>query len=153
MGGSVYEQTMGHSTLKVPCIDMKKTAKLFDQLHALISKGMIDACHDISEGGIAVAVAEMCFGGNKGAILDCAPWKDTRLDNLLFNETAGCFVAEVSRDVYDHGHFDAIAHTVIGKTTDAPAIKVTNGKSVVWDVELERLRIAWQRPMKEVFNS
>ena len=153
MGGSVYEQIMGHTTSQVPHIDMKKTALLFEQLHALIAQGVINACHDISEGGMAVAVAEMCFGGNKGAILDCVPWGDARLDNVLFNETAGCFVAEVSRELYDQGHFDAITHTMIGKTTDTSAIKVHNNEKVLWDVELERLRTAWQRPMKEVFNS
>ncbi len=153
MGGSVYEQMLGGATSNVPHIDMKKTALRFEQLYALIAQGIINACHDVSEGGIAVAVAEMCFGGQKGAVLDCAPFADTRLDHLLFNETAGCFVVEVSRDRYDQGHFDAIAHTVIGKTTDTSAIKVMNEKQVVCDVSLERLHTAWQKPMKEVFNT
>lgn len=153
MGGSVYEQLLEYESEKVPSIDGKKTAALFEQLHQLIARGYINACHDVSEGGVAVAVVEMCFGGQKGAILDCASFGDTRFDHFLFNETAGCFVVEVSRDIYEQGQFDSISHTVIGKTTETQSLQVTDKDQTLFDVTLDLLLQAWQKPMKEVFNS
>ncbi len=153
MGGSVYEQILGSESGQVPRINGPKVACIFEQLHECIAKGYIAACHDISEGGIAVAVVEMCFGGNKGAALDCTSLGATRSDHLLFNETAGCFVVEVSRKIYAQGHFDMIAHTVIGTTTDKQSLSIKVQDKLLFDVELEVLQKAWQKPMNEVFNT
>lgn len=62
-------------------------------LHQAISAGLVRACHDCSEGGIAVALAEMCIGGETGATIvipdDFGP-------NLLFAESLTRFVVEVA---------------------------------------------------------
>lgn len=154
MGGSVYEQTIGMDAMgRVPQNDHAKLAHRFDQLHARIMNGDILACHDVSEGGVAAAVAEMCFGGKKGAALNLAPFENVRLDHLLFNETAGCFVVEVSRDIYEKGWFSDVAHTILGITTDTQIVTVANGQQTLFTVALKQLHSAWQTPMQEVFNS
>ncbi len=56
------------------------------------------ACHDISEGGLAVAIAEMCIGGRLGATIDALPDHDPVV--AMFSESIGRFVVEVApRDV------------------------------------------------------
>ena len=52
------------------------------------------ACHDISEGGLAVALAEMCIGGRLGAAIDDLPDHDPVV--ALFSESIGRFVVEVA---------------------------------------------------------
>ena len=152
MGGSVYEQIMDGESNCVPQIDIAKTAERFKQLYKLIAKGIIRSCHDVSEGGIITAVAEMCFGGDMGALLDAAVLKSKRLDHALFNETAGCFVIEVSQDEYECAAFNEIEHTVIGLTTSVQFLIVQNSEQIVLNVELNHLLKAWQCPMKELFN-
>lgn len=154
MGGSVYEQTIGMAACgRVPQSDTAQMADRFDQMHTRIMEGDVLACHDVSEGGIAAAVAEMCFGGRVGATLDLAPWKNARLDHLLFNETAGCFVVEVTQEVYECGKFTAIEHTVLGSTIQDQTITVSDATKALFSVSLDQLHNAWQRPMQEVFNS
>ena len=94
----------------------------------------------------------MCFGGGIGAQLDAAALDAQRLDHALFNETAGCFVIEVSRENYECAAFQEIDHTVIGLTTSVQSLIVQSSEKIVLNVELNHLLKAWQRPMKELFN-
>ncbi len=52
-----------------PSIDLEQEAKVGDFVRALIEEGMIDTCHDISDGGLLVALAEMALAGDKGLSL------------------------------------------------------------------------------------
>jgi phosphoribosylformylglycinamidine synthase len=61
-------------------------------LHRAMQSGLLRACHDLSEGGLAVAAAEMCIGGRLGLEL-ALPGDNPRL--ALFGETNGCLLVEV----------------------------------------------------------
>jgi phosphoribosylformylglycinamidine synthase subunit PurSL len=65
----------------------------YRHLHAAIRAGLVESCHDLSEGGLAVAVAEMCIGGRLGADIDALPHDD--LATALFAESSGRLVVEV----------------------------------------------------------
>ena len=65
----------------------------YRQLHAAIRAGLVEACHDVSEGGLAVALAEMCIAGRLGAMIDELPHTDTA--TALFAESTGRLVVEV----------------------------------------------------------
>lgn len=66
-------------------------------LHLSIRNGLICACHDVSEGGIAVALAEMCVAGRLGAKCDLdVVGPDARMG--LFSETSSRFIVEVQAD-------------------------------------------------------
>ncbi|MEM9747494.1 MAG: phosphoribosylformylglycinamidine synthase subunit PurL [Actinomycetota bacterium] len=66
----------------------------YRRLHAAISAGLVSACHDVSEGGLAVALAEMCIGGRVGAAIDTLP--DDDLVTSLFSESIGRLLISVS---------------------------------------------------------
>lgn len=59
-------------------------------VHAAIREGVLDACHDVSEGGLAVALAEMCLGGHHGAAVKALDAQE------LFSESLSRFVVEVA---------------------------------------------------------
>ncbi len=151
MGGSVYEQILKINTDRVPTIDLRQKKQLFEQLYALCQQQKILACHDVSEGGIAVTLAEMCFGGQRGAVIDIGAIAGARSDWLLFNETAGCFIIEVTQENYKNNFFNTIDHKVLGRTQAERRIVVQRNDALLFDVEIQELFDAWQKPMKEVF--
>jgi len=67
MGGSIYLDVLGKLGSQVPKVNIKKAMKNFAALEAAIAKGLVCSAHDCSEGGLAVAVAEMAFSGGLGA--------------------------------------------------------------------------------------
>jgi len=65
----------------------------YRHLHAAMRAGLIESCHDVSEGGLAVALAEMCIAGRLGATIDTLPHDDVA--TALFAESCGRLVVEV----------------------------------------------------------
>ncbi len=65
----------------------------YRRLHAAMRSGLVESCHDVSEGGLGVAVAEMCIAGRLGATIDTLPHED--LATALFAESCGRLVVEV----------------------------------------------------------
>ena len=65
----------------------------YRRLHRAIRDGLVQACHDVSEGGLAVALAELCIAGGLGAVIDALPHGD--LATALFAESIGRHVVEV----------------------------------------------------------
>lgn len=86
-GGSHFDTTIDETVPQVSEI----APQVYKALHNAINAGLIRSAHDLSEGGLAVAAAEMCIGGRLG--LDITPLLTTR---DLFGETTGCLLVEVS---------------------------------------------------------
>ncbi len=72
MGGSHFAQVLGLEGGQVPKVDATLAKKTFAAIHKAIDSGLVRACHDLSEGGLAVAVAEMAFAGGCGARVSLA---------------------------------------------------------------------------------
>ncbi|MBI2453833.1 phosphoribosylformylglycinamidine synthase subunit PurQ, partial [Candidatus Peregrinibacteria bacterium] len=106
LGGSAYYDLFGELGANVPKPDFKQAAEEIRLVTKLIQEGAVESCHDISDGGLAVAIAEMCIGhradGRVGAKIDISRIADRhaektlRTDKKLFSETGG-FVLEISR--------------------------------------------------------
>ena len=97
MGGTEYYEhvhkiTGGH----VARVNLKKEKTLLRNLIKIVRNGQIESAHDISKGGLAVALAKMSIQGNKGIVvdLDKVPNQTSRIDNLLFSESRSRFVLE-----------------------------------------------------------
>jgi phosphoribosylformylglycinamidine synthase len=151
MAGSVYCKLAGVEGANLPRIDLASLKDVFTGVHRAISEGRVLACHDISEGGLAVALAEMCLGGGMGCLVEM---KGTEVpEEFLFNETAGNFLLEVENTAALQDVLGRVPHRIIGKTVPDREIKVFRGGKELFSVETEALREAWQRPMREVFGS
>ncbi|MCL4361772.1 phosphoribosylformylglycinamidine synthase subunit PurL [Candidatus Dependentiae bacterium] len=152
LGGSTYlniVQKESYENYKIPHVKCEQLPTIFSTVHSLINQGIIKACHDISEGGIAVAIAEMCFGGQLGAQIEL---QDQRPDFFLFNETAGCFLIEIDPINMSNELFEKVPHYILGKTTQEKNITVYQNDKLLFEASLEYLQNAWQRPMKEIFG-
>jgi len=65
----------------------------YRHLHAAMQAGLVESCHDVSEGGLAVALAEMCLAGRLGATIDVLPDEDVVA--ALFSESLGRMIVEI----------------------------------------------------------
>lgn len=150
MGGSTYYDTKGVVGNEVPDVDLEVLPHVFDAMHRGITSGTIKAAHDISEGGVITAVAEMCFGGGMGMELDVA--EDERADMFLFNETAGTFVIEVKDSAEAAKLFGDIPYQVLGRTVKGNELRVNQQEKQLFTADINELKDAWQKPMKTLFH-
>jgi len=155
VGGSEYLKTKGLIGNTVPKVNPQRARQLMESLSAATEKGLVCACHDCSEGGIGVAVAEMAFAGVLGAKVDlnAVPLGEAidRDDFILFSESNSRFIVEVAPE--KKLEFEkALAGNVfalIGQVTDTGKLEVTGtkGKTVV-SVPIADLKEAWQKPLR-----
>jgi phosphoribosylformylglycinamidine synthase len=151
MAGSFAHHFTGAAGGRVPRPDLAQAPKIFTALHQAITAGLVRSCHDLSEGGLAVAIAEMAFAGGLGADLTSHGGPD--LDDLaaLFAETPTRFLVEV-KPTHVQGFEAACAGLplmAVGSVVETPRLRIAggNGEWVIW-ATLEELREAWQAPLR-----
>jgi phosphoribosylformylglycinamidine synthase II len=154
LGGSQYYGIHGYVGNRVPKVDSKKGKRLMDTLSAVMEKGVVKACHDLSEGGIGVAAAEMAFAGGLGIVIHLGqvPLGEAmnRDDYVLFSESNTRFLVEV--DPQDRQQFEgmmaAVDFAAIGQITSKEWLEVhgLNGE-IVLSALISELKEAWQRPL------
>ncbi len=93
LGGSVFYSLYNELGNKLPRPDLEEVKLQIYSLTDCIDENLILSCHDISDGGLATALAEMTFNNNIGCKINI----DSTLENekILFSETGG-FILEVS---------------------------------------------------------
>ena len=70
LGGSEYYKLKGYLGASVPKVKGAKAKRTFKAVTKAIDEGLVKSCHDLSEGGLAVAAAEMAFAGGYGLEID-----------------------------------------------------------------------------------
>lgn len=155
LGGSIYLDSLGQLGNTVPKANIKGAVKTFNALSQAIQKGYVRSAHDCSEGGLAVALAEMAFAGGFGisAHLRKVPYKgtDKRDDILLFSESNSRFVVEVAPR--NQKKFESVMKGIpiglIGLVEDYPDFLVTglNGELCIHK-DIYELKEAWQAPLR-----
>jgi phosphoribosylformylglycinamidine synthase len=129
---------------EVPAADPGAPAR-YRRLHRAIRAGLVAACHDLSEGGLAVAAAEMAIAGRLGLELDLPPGEGLDAVSALFSESLGRFLVEVR--LPDMARFEgAMASDALrlGRVVETPHLRVRAGDAVVLQLGLDALVAAWQ---------
>jgi len=153
LGGSHYHLVTGKSGGKVPRVDLESAPKVFQAIHTAITKGIVWACHDPSEGGLAVALAEMAFAGGVGADITDLKAVGERLSDTarLFSETPTRFLVEVrpADAAAMKELFAGVPLAKIGTTVKEPRLRIAgqNGEWLIWS-KLDELKEAWQKPLR-----
>ncbi len=93
-----------------PRLDIDQNIQLIKLLPELAKNDVLVSAHDISEGGLAVTVAESCMAGGIGCLLTF-PWKE-RVVDTLFAETSGCAVVSVTHEKWPQLKDMCLAHGV-----------------------------------------
>lgn len=97
LGGSHFHLVRGLRGGRVPAADLALARKTFRALHAAMRARLVLACHDLSEGGLAAAAAEMALAGRIGLALDLGPL-GFPAPVALFAESCSRFLVEVPED-------------------------------------------------------
>jgi len=152
LGGSHYYKIKGELGANVPKLDLEMAPIIAQKISAAIERDLIVSCHDCSEGGLAVALAEMAFAGGLGIEADLRGLpksKDcSRTDAQLFSESNSRYIVEVEPENYD-----AFAKMMlnlpfgqIGKVTEERTliIKTEDNKTVI-EADIDLLKRSWQK--------
>ncbi len=149
LGGSEYHRLIGVKGGLVPKVSSNAN-RIIEAVTRAIDMGFIKACHDVSDGGLGVALAEMCLSSSYGVevYLDRVPrsFKTSRNDFILFSESNTRFIVEVpSRFLEDFEKLIAdLPYALIGRITgDKIVIHGING-GVIVDECIKNLREAWK---------
>ncbi len=135
---------------------METAARTMRALHGAITAGLVRACHDLSEGGLGVAAAEMAFAGEVGLGVDLSavPYEgpaDRRLDSvLLFAESNSRFLVEVEPEkgsAFERA-LAGLPCAKVGETDASGLLTVTGlaGETLIAS-PLPDLKAAWQTPL------
>jgi phosphoribosylformylglycinamidine synthase subunit PurSL len=155
MGGSHYYAVNGFTGNKAPQVRPQTARKLMDALAKATDKGLVKACHDLSEGGLGVAAAEMAFAGDLGMSLDlkAVPLGEPldRDDTILFSESNSRFLVEVApkdKAVFETA-MKGTSFAAIGKVTDGTTLEIIGLKSkTILSADVAELKEAWQKPLR-----
>jgi phosphoribosylformylglycinamidine synthase len=116
-----------------------------------IREGIIKSCHDLSEGGLAIAAAEMAFSGGIGAALNLQQvplslGTPDRLDLKLFSESNSRFLLEVPKQHLQklRAILLGVPHAVLGDTLADPILRIESGHRTLFEIPLEDLRKAFR---------
>jgi phosphoribosylformylglycinamidine synthase len=153
LGGSEYYKLKGYLGASVPKVKGAKAKRTFKAVTKAIDLGLVKSCHDLSEGGLAVAAAEMAFAGGYGLELnlDKVPGKELeRNDFALFSESNSRFLLEVTEN--DKKEFETLMKgkkcVLIGKVTKDERLLIHGlNQKIVIDASLAELRHAWKKTL------
>ncbi|QEG00557.1 Phosphoribosylformylglycinamidine synthase subunit PurL [Stieleria maiorica] len=156
LGGSHYCLSENRSGGSVPTVDVPVAKATFAAVHEAISARMLRACHDLSEGGLAVAATEMAMAGGLGMELDLDAVAEISAEglsdtSLLFSESNSRFLVELPVDLVDQFTPIFYAHGVqaarVGTITENGKLTVTRSGATVLDIEIAAAKDAWQKPL------
>jgi phosphoribosylformylglycinamidine synthase subunit PurL len=156
LGGSAYYQILGVDGGCVPHADFSLLSHSGDVIIESIKKGYITACHDCSEGGMGVALAEMCIGGGIGCHCDIGDIKGSlRSDLFLFSETNTRWVIEVKKEKYNE--FEEVMYEAripcffLGIVGGNHLIITDKNKDLI-DQSVSDLDECWRHPISDIMG-
>jgi phosphoribosylformylglycinamidine synthase len=152
MGGSLYHELSGAAGGIPPRVDVRWARRNFTAIKTAIGKGLVASAHDLSEGGLIVALAEMAFSGEFGAVINldsipkltpiCSP------ETLLFSESPSRILLEV-RSQDEPVFLKCVKGACvkrIGSSLANPIIKIIGLDGLVlFEESTAPFKIAWQR--------
>jgi phosphoribosylformylglycinamidine synthase subunit PurSL len=153
LGGSHLHLVRGLKGGAVPRVDLSWGRGIFDGIFRAMQEGLLRSCHDLSEGGLAVALAEMVFAGEVGADVTSLHGRGVkeRDEIVLFSESPTRFVVEVEpakAAAFEACWPERAWFQQLGQTVKEPRLRVAGqgGEWIVWATAKE-MKEAWQSAM------
>jgi phosphoribosylformylglycinamidine synthase len=159
LGGSLFGEHAGRGDGAIPPVDLAGEAARARAVEDAIRARAVLAAHDVSEGGLLVAVVEMALAAPEsrriGALLERGAFPRALDDEAVLWNEAGGYVLEVARRDVDRVVAIARARGVdavaIGETLAAPALSLRSFGAGASAIDLEDLRAAWSNGLATVF--
>jgi phosphoribosylformylglycinamidine synthase len=153
LGGSHYALVNGLSGGNAPTVNVETAPAVFAAMHSAIAEGLVRACHDLSEGGLAVAMAEMAFAGGLGAKIDVreiAAKEATSAIVKLFSESNTRFLCEIEppQTARFEKILSGVVFTKIGQVIGDARLVVRDNDAGLIDADVFELKEAWQATLR-----
>ncbi|MFA4983716.1 MAG: phosphoribosylformylglycinamidine synthase subunit PurL [Candidatus Omnitrophota bacterium] len=156
LGGSHYYDLLGFTGNSVPKVNTRIARETFLRLSRASGSGVIKAMHDCSEGGLAVAAAEMAFAGGRGMelFLSEVPYSakgKKSNDTVLFSESNSRFIVEVDRRRQKQFErmLAGVPFGLMGCISEGSDFKVWGlDNKLCVSTDIARLKEAWQAPLR-----
>jgi phosphoribosylformylglycinamidine synthase subunit PurL len=160
LGGSEYYRTVfGVTGANVPVVRFELERNMIYAVIDAIDQGLLVACHDISNGGLAASAAEMAITrpAKFGLDLNLDGIEETglRTDTILFSESAG-FIMEARKG--SEANLEALMKSygiepmLLGTVTEEKTLKVGRKGEIVIDLDLGVARKAWTEGLAEAMR-
>ncbi|MBC22921.1 MAG: phosphoribosylformylglycinamidine synthase [Phycisphaerae bacterium] len=150
MGGSVFSSVSPTDDDRLPMVDLQRGPRTAAAVAGLIANRLVRSAHDCSEGGLAVAVAEMCLAGGIGCRieLDTVPVTEDGLDpmTIAFSEEPSRYMLEIQPGDLDAvtDALEGLPWAVVGRFTDQPRLDLlVDSGSEPGSVTIEQMHRAW----------
>jgi phosphoribosylformylglycinamidine synthase len=154
LGGSEYYALHSELGASVPKLEPEKNALAYARLNEAMDRGIVRACHDLSDGGLGVAAAEMAFTGDLGLEVDLSRVpvsEEMRDDFMLYSESNGRLLVEVSEK--DCGEFEALmgdsVFARIGSVKEDKTLSLEKKGELLFELPLTKLIGAWKTPLED----
>ncbi len=156
LGGSEYYALKGELGANVPKVDAQSAMARYRALNLAQSQRLVRSCHDLSDGGLAVSLAEKAFSGGFGVDVDLAKVAtegDLGANRILFSESASRLLVTVGAE--NSAAFEALfagqSLSLIGEVVESKDVVVRglNGKVLI-QCSNDQLKQAWQAPLREL---
>lgn len=147
LGCSEFHRLFGAEGNAIPKVRKSSAKSLYVNVMEANAKGWIVSSHDLSDGGLAVSLAESCFGSNYGAEVSLDHFNNNlTINNLLFSESHSRFVVSIRpehRAAFE-AHFGNRA-TFLGQVTDNQALIIKKQNHVLVQLNNSQLQAAWDK--------
>jgi phosphoribosylformylglycinamidine synthase II len=153
LGGSEWYAMHGYIGNQVPRVNAEKAKALYNALSGAIQEGLVASCHDCSDGGLGIALAETAFAGGFGISVNCALVPSSgidRDDTLLFSESQSRFVVTIDPSVKET--FEELmkgsAFSHVGTVLAEGILKIDGlrGDRII-EEDIGTLKAVWQKPL------
>jgi phosphoribosylformylglycinamidine synthase len=154
LGGSEYYALHDQVGANVPKVDAESAMQRYRALNAAQEEGLVASCHDLSDGGLAVALAETAFAGGFGISVDLhdvpvdAAMRD---DRVLYSESASRLLVTVKEENSEQFEklFVGQIFACIGEVTAGESLMITGLQGeVLIRSSIDDLKEAWQSPLR-----
>ncbi len=152
LGASEYHARYNYIGNNVPKVRMKDALTRYRALSDAIYQGIVSSCHDCSDGGLGISLAEVAFSGDLGMVIDLGAViaEDVdRLDTLLFSESQSRFVVTIRKE-HQQSFENTMGDTgcaMVGEVIEKPALILEYSGKIVVNEGLSSLKDAWKRPL------
>jgi phosphoribosylformylglycinamidine synthase len=148
-GGSEYLHTKGQLGATVPTVDAKSALERYESLFDAIDQRLVASAHDVSDGGLGVALAETAFAGDLGMEIDLERLGTPNNVVALFSESQSRIVVTVPEPRAEA--FEALfrgqsCHRV-GTVTADKRLRVRRGSATCVEAGIDDLKAAWKRTL------
>ena len=150
LGGSEFFAEHDQMGEESPKVNYDKNIKLYRVLHQAIQKDMILACHDLSDGGLLIALAESAFGGMVGCEIDlkCLP-SHLKTIEKLYSESNGRFIVEIAEGKLKEfkNLFEEHSYYQLGKTNQSQDLTISQDNRLLLKADLRFLKNKWKEAL------